>query len=159
MAVFVRSPFGASVRGTRDQARRMSALGYNVWLVRFLAFLLSAFWTAIAGLLYVYHKQFISPSVAGLQSSAEVLLMVISGGTATLLGPIAGATIVVVMKNVASAYVERWNLVLGVIFVAIITFMPEGLVPGSVRLARKSWQAMRGGRPAPGPPVIGGGNS
>ena len=159
MAVFVRSPFGASVRGTRDQARRMTALGYNVWLVRFLAFLLSGFWTAIAGLLYVYHKQFISPSVAGLQSSAEVLLMVISGGTATLLGPIAGAAIVVVMKNVASAYVERWNLVLGVILVAIITFMPEGLVPGSVRLVRKSWQAMRGGRPAQGPPVIGGGNS
>jgi branched-chain amino acid transport system permease protein len=158
MAVFVRSPFGASVRGTRDQARRMTALGYNVWLVRFLAFLLSGFWTAIAGLLYIYHKQFISPSVAGLQSSAETLLMVISGGTATLLGPIAGAAIVVIMKNVVSAYVERWNLVLGVIFVAIITFMPEGLVPGSVRLARTSWQTLRRRRLQPGPPVIGGGN-
>ena len=94
MAMFVRSPFGASVRGTRDQPRRMSALGYNVWLVRFLAFLLSGFWTAIAGLIYIYHKQFISPPVVGLQSSAELLLMVISGGTATLLGPIAGAAIV-----------------------------------------------------------------
>ena len=57
--------------------------------------------------------------------------MVISGGTATLLGPIVGAAIVVIMKNVVSAYVERWNLVLGVIFVVIISFMPEGLVPGS----------------------------
>jgi branched-chain amino acid transport system permease protein len=82
--------------------------------------------------------------VVALQTSAEVLLMVISGGTATLLGPIAGAAIVVVMKNVVSAYIERWNLVLGVIFVAIITFMPEGLVPGSVRLWRMGWQAMRG---------------
>jgi branched-chain amino acid transport system permease protein len=96
--------------------------------------------------------------VAGLQSSAEVLLMVISGGTATLLGPIAGAAIVVVMKNVASAYVERWNLVLGVIFVAIITFMPEGLVPGSVRLARMGWHAVRRRRLPPVPRVIGGGN-
>jgi branched-chain amino acid transport system permease protein len=60
--------------------------------------------------------------------------MVISGGTATLLGPIAGAAIVVIMKYVVSAYVVRWNLVLGVIFVAIISFMPEGLVPGSVRI-------------------------
>ena len=44
--------------------------------------------------------------------------MVISGGTGTLLGPIAGAAIVVIMKNVVSAYIERWNLVLGVIFIA-----------------------------------------
>jgi len=143
MAVFVRSPFGASLRGTRDQARRMTALGYNVWLIRFLAFLLSGFWTGVAGLLYVYHKQFISPQVAGLQTSAEVLLMVISGGTATLLGPIAGAAIVVVMKNIVSAYVERWNLVLGIVFIAIISFMPEGLVPGSVRLWRMGVQAAR----------------
>jgi branched-chain amino acid transport system permease protein len=143
MAVFVRSPFGASLRGTRDQARRMTALGYNVWLIRFLAFLVSGFWSAVAGLLFVYYNQFISPQVAALTGSAEVLLMVISGGTATLLGPIAGAAIVVVMKNVVSAYVERWNLVLGVIFVAIISFMPEGLVPGSVRLWRMGWQALK----------------
>ncbi|HXL67235.1 MAG TPA: branched-chain amino acid ABC transporter permease [Xanthobacteraceae bacterium] len=143
MILFVRSPFGASVRGTRDQPRRMNALGYNVWLIRFLAFLLSGFWSGVAGLLFVYYNQFISPQIAALQTSAEVLLMVISGGTATLLGPIAGAAIVVIMKNVVSAYIERWNLVLGVIFVAIIVFMPEGLVPGSVRLARRGWNAVR----------------
>jgi len=143
MAVFVRSPFGASLCGTRDQARRMNALGYNVWLIRFLAFLFSGFWSGIAGLLFIYYTNFISPQVASLQTSAEVLLMVISGGTATLLGPIAGAAIVVIMKNVVSAYVERWNLVLGVIFVAIITFMPEGLVPGSVRLWRMGWRRFR----------------
>jgi branched-chain amino acid transport system permease protein len=62
--------------------------------------------------------------------------MVISGGTATLFGPVAGAAIVVIMKNVVSAYIVRWNLVLGVIFVVIISFMPEGLVPGTVRLVR-----------------------
>lgn len=134
MAIFVRSPFGASLRGTRDQPRRMNALGYNVWLIRFLAFLMSGFWTAVSGLLFIYYNQFISPQVSALQTSAETLLMVISGGAATLLGPIAGAAIVVIMKNVASAYIERWNMVLGIIFVLIITFMPEGLVPGSVRL-------------------------
>jgi len=143
MAVFIRSPFGASLCGTRDQARRMNALGYNVWLIRFLAFLFSGFWSAVAGLLFIYYTNFISPQVASLQTSAEVLLMVISGGAATLLGPVAGAAIVVIMKNVVSAYVERWNLVLGVIFVAIITFMPEGLVPGSVRLWRMGWRAFR----------------
>jgi branched-chain amino acid transport system permease protein len=143
MIVFVRSPFGASLRGTRDQPRRMNALGYNVWLIRFLAFLFSGFWSGVAGLLFIYYNGFISPQVSALQASAEVLLMVISGGTATLLGPIAGAVIVVIMKNVVSAYVVRWNLVLGLIFVAIISFMPEGLVPGSVRLCKLAWQSFR----------------
>ncbi|HLH91003.1 MAG TPA: branched-chain amino acid ABC transporter permease [Xanthobacteraceae bacterium] len=143
MALFVRSPFGASLRGTRDQPRRMSALGYNVWLIRFVAFLFSGFWTGVAGLLFIYYNQFISPQVAALTSSAEALLMVISGGSATLLGPIVGAAIVVIMKNVVSAYVERWNMALGIIFVLIITFMPEGLVPGSVRLWKLAWQGMR----------------
>jgi len=151
MAVFVRSPFGASLRGTRDQARRMTALGYNVWLIRFLAIVFSGFWTGVSGLLFIYYNQFISPQVAALTSSAEVLLMVISGGTATLFGPIVGAAIVVIMKNVVSAYIERWNLVLGVIFVVIISFMPEGLVPGSVRLARWLWQATRSGSTAARP--------
>jgi branched-chain amino acid transport system permease protein len=149
MAVFVRSPFGASLRGTRDQPRRMNALGYNVWLIRFLAFLLSGFWVGIAGLLFVYYNQFISPQIAALQTSAEMLLMVISGGTATLFGPIAGAAIVVIMKNVVSAYVERWNLVLGIIFVIIISFMPEGLVPGTARLWRRVWQTFSGTKTPP----------
>jgi branched-chain amino acid transport system permease protein len=71
--------------------------------------------------------------------------MVIAGGTATLLGPIAGAVLVIIMKDVASAYIDRWNFVLGAIFVLIVVFMPEGLVPGCVRLWRKVI-AMRGPR-------------
>jgi branched-chain amino acid transport system permease protein len=146
MAVFVASPFGASVRGTRDQPRRMNALGYHVWMIRFLAFLLSGFWTAVAGLLYLYYNQFVSPQAVALAASAEALLMVIAGGTATLLGPITGAALVVIVKNVASGYIERWNFVLGAIFVAIVVFMPEGLVPGTARLVRRAMTAWRTGR-------------
>jgi branched-chain amino acid transport system permease protein len=142
MAVFVASPFGAAVRGTRDQPRRMSALGYNVWLTRFLAFLFSGFWSGVAGLLYLYYNQFVSPQTVALSASAEALLMVIAGGTATLLGPIAGAALVIIMKDVASAYIERWNFVLGAIFVVIVIFMPEGLVPGSVRLWRWAFASL-----------------
>lgn len=151
MYLFVNSPFGASVRGTRDQPRRMNALGFNVWLIQFLAFLFSGFWCAIGGLLYIYYHQFVSPEVAALQASAEVLLMVISGGTATLMGPIAGAAIVVIMKNIISAWIERWNLVLGLIFILIISFMPEGLIPGS----RRIWRKFRG-TDAPGGRLPGG---
>jgi branched-chain amino acid transport system permease protein len=145
MAVFVASPFGAALRGARDQPRRMTALGYNVWLTRFLAFLFSGFWSGVAGLLYLYYNQFVSPQTVALSASAEALLMVIAGGTATLLGPIAGAVLVIIMKDIASAYIDRWNFVLGAIFVLIVVFMPEGLVPGCVRLWRKAI-AMRGPR-------------
>jgi branched-chain amino acid transport system permease protein len=138
MAMLAASPFGASLRGTRDQPRRMGALGYHVWMIRFLAFLLSGFWSAVAGLLFLYYNQFVSPQAVALTASAEALLMVISGGSGTLLGPVVGAALVVIMKNVASAYIERWNFVLGAIFVAIVIFMPEGLVPGAARLWRRA---------------------
>ena len=134
VALFVRSPFGASLQGARDQPRRMRALGYNVWMIRWITFVLAGFWGAVAGVLYVYYNNFISPHALSLTQSAEVLLMVIAGGAATLTGPVVGAALVVVMKNVVSAYVERWTLLLGVVFVLIVMFLPDGLVPGVRRL-------------------------
>jgi branched-chain amino acid transport system permease protein len=147
MAIFVRSPFGAALMGTRDQPRRMNALGYHVWMIRFWACLFSGLLTAVSGILFVYYTQFISPQTLALTSSAEVLLMVISGGPGTLLGPIVGAGLVVVVKTVVSGFLERWNFLLGAIFVAIVILMPEGLVPGTARLWRLAWRkrATRGG--------------
>ncbi len=135
--VTIKSHFGASLIGTRDQPRRMSALGYQVWLIRFFACLLSGLLAGIAGILFVYYNRFINPEALTLGSSAEVLLMVISGGSGTLLGPVVGAALVIIVKTVVSGYVERWNLLLGVIFVFIMLFMPDGLVPGVTRLARR----------------------
>ena len=136
--LLVRSPFGASLRATRDQARRMSALGHNVWLVRWIAFVLAGFWGAVSGVLYMYYNNYISPHALSLTQSAEVLLMVIAGGPSTILGPVVGAVLVVLMKNVASAYVEHWTLLLGVVFVVIVMFLPDGIVPGMARLYRRS---------------------
>ena len=157
VAIFVRSPFGAALAGTRDQPRRMTTLGYHVWMIRFGAFMFSGLLTCVAGILFVYYNQFISPQALALTSSAEALLMVISGGAGTLLGPVVGAALVVIIKNVVSAYIVRWNFMLGAIFVAIVVFMPEGLVPGAVRLARAAWRATNGRKtraartPATGP--------
>jgi branched-chain amino acid transport system permease protein len=148
-ATFVRSPFGAALCGTRDQPRRMNALGYHVWMIRFGAFMFSGLLTAVAGILFVYYNEFISPQTLALTSSAEALLMVISGGAGTLLGPVVGAALVVIMKNVVSAYIARWNFMLGAIFVAIVVFMPEGLVPGAVRLVRAAWRALSKSKAAP----------
>lgn len=173
-AIFVRSPFGAALAGTRDQPRRMNALGFHVWMIRFGAFMFSGLLTAVAGILYVYYNRFISPQTLALPASAEALLMVISGGAGTLLGPIVGATLVVIVKNVVSGvhlggagvlvYIvnvlfQHWNFLLGLIFVLIVVFMPEGLVPGTVRLSRSAWRAMSGTKKAvavtqPAAPVV-----
>jgi branched-chain amino acid transport system permease protein len=140
MARLVASSFGAGLRGTRDQPRRMAALGHNVWRVRWLTFVYAGFWGAVSGLLYVYYHKYIHPTSLALTSSAEALLGVIAGGAGTLAGPIVGAGIVLILKNYASAYIERWNMLLGFVFLAIILFMPDGLVPG----LRRAWARLRG---------------
>ena len=140
--VFVRSPMGAALMGTRDQPRRMNALGYHVWAIRFWSCMFSGLLTAVSGVLFVYYTQFISPQAVDLTASAEVLLMVISGGAGTLFGPIVGAALVIVVKSVVSGFLERWNMLLGFIFVAIVILMPEGLVPGSARLWRLAWRKL-----------------
>jgi branched-chain amino acid transport system permease protein len=140
MAKLVGSPFGAALRGTRDQPRRMSALGHNVWLIRWVAFVYSGFWGGVAGLLYIYYHKYIHPTSLSLTNSAEALLGVIAGGAGTLAGPVLGAAIVVILKNYVSAYIERWNMLLGFVFVVIVIFMPDGLVPG-LRRWRERWKA------------------
>jgi branched-chain amino acid transport system permease protein len=67
--------------------------------------------------------------------------MAILGGASTLSGPIVGAAIITLVKNVVSTYVERWNTLLGVIFVVVIVFMPYGLVPGLLQ----AWTWLRRG--------------
>jgi branched-chain amino acid transport system permease protein len=134
-----RSPFGAALQGARDQPRRMRMLGHNVWLIQWFAFVLAAFWGSVAGLLYVYYNLFISPHAISLQQSAEVLLMAILGGASAFTGPIVGAVIITLVKNVVSTYVDRWNSLLGAIFVIVIVFMPFGIVPG----VRQLWHRFR----------------
>jgi branched-chain amino acid transport system permease protein len=134
MARFVASPFGAALQGTRDQPRRMSALGHNVWLIRWITFVYAGFWGGVSGLLFVYYHKYIHPISLSLANSAEGLLAVIAGGSGTLAGPLVGAAIVMLLKNYVSGYVERWNMLLGFVFVFIVVFMPEGVVPGVKRL-------------------------
>ena len=134
MARYVGSPLGAALKGTRDQSRRMSALGHDVWMIRWLTFIYAGFWGAVSGLLFVYYHKYIHPVSLSLAYSAEGLLAVIAGGSGTLAGPLVGAAIVMLLKNYVSAYIERWNMLLGFVFVFIVVFMPEGVVPGVKRL-------------------------
>ena len=143
MAMFVASPFGAALRGTRDQPRRMGALGHAVWTVRWITFVYSGFWGAVSGLLFVYYNKYIHPASLSITSSAEALLGVVAGGSGTLAGPIVGAAIIMLLKNYVSAYIERWNMLMGFVFVLIVIFVPEGVVPGVRPLWRRAMAAAR----------------
>ncbi len=131
-----RSPFGACLRGTRDQPRRMRMLGHDVWRIRFLAFVFAGFWGSVAGVLYVFDYLYVSPSALSLPQSAEALLMVVLGGAGTLAGPVVGAIIITVIKTVVSSYVDRWYSLLGLTFIIVVSVMPQGIVPGVRGLLR-----------------------
>jgi branched-chain amino acid transport system permease protein len=143
MAIFVSSAFGSSLQGVRDQPRRMAALGFNPWMIRWITFVYAGFWAGISGLLYVYYNKYIHPTSLSTTSSAEALLGVIAGGSGTLGGPVVGAALVLLLKNYVSAYVERWNMLLGLVFLFIVLVMPAGIVPGVTRLMAR-WR--RGSR-------------
>jgi branched-chain amino acid transport system permease protein len=137
MAIFVSSSFGSSLKGVRDQPRRMAALGFNPWMIRWITFIYAGFWGGVSGLLYVYYNKYIHPTSLSTTSSAEALLSVIAGGSGTLGGPVVGATLVLLLKNYASAYVERWNMLLGLVFLFIVLVMPTGIIPGLRKLATR----------------------
>lgn len=136
IAILVRSPFGATIRGSKDQPRRMNALGFNVWLIRWVTFTACGFFGAIGGMMFVYYHQFISPHSLSLANSAEMLLMVIAGGAGTLMGPVIGATLVMLLKNVASQYVDNWVTLLGIVFILIVMYVPGGVVTGCDRIKK-----------------------
>ena len=135
---FVCSPFGLTMRGIRDSESRMRSLGYNVPLHLFIGFTVSGFFAGVAGAMYAMFNNFVSPSTVALAQSVEGVLMMIAGGVGTLFGAFVGAATIIALENVVSAYTERWQMVLGVTFVLIMIFAPEGII-GKLRaiLSRK----------------------
>lgn len=148
--VLVQSPFGVTLRGIRESESRMRALGYHVASHKFGAWIISATMSGIAGVLYVYWNKFVSPAAAQFFRSAEAVLMVIIGGSGTLLGPFLGSAIITWIRVQLSADVTRFMTVMGVVFVITALYAPNGLLG----LARTVWEARRGTRD-PGTAVAG----
>jgi branched-chain amino acid transport system permease protein len=135
LALLVRSPFGLTLKGIRESESRMRTLGYNVTLHKVLAFVVSGFFAGVAGLLYAWYNQFISPSSINITASTEGILMVVLGGPGTLLGPVLGATVIVFVKNILSMYVARWPTIMGLIFIVVVLFAQNGIL-GALHYAR-----------------------
>lgn len=138
----VRSPFGLVLKGVRESPQRMRALGYNVWMYRYLAIILAAAVAGAAGVLFAWYNQFVGPGDLALDLSTQFLIIVILGGIGTLYGQIVGALIVVFLSNGLSAVTQRWELILGAIYFVIVMYAPDGLV-GLVRRMLRRGQRQR----------------
>jgi branched-chain amino acid transport system permease protein len=128
LGLLVRSPFGMSLLGIRESESRMRALGYNVWLHKYLAFVISGTFAGFAGVFWAYYNGFVSPVDVQLVTSVETLLMVALGGPGTLAGPALGAAVIVFLKNFVSVYTKRWLLILGAVYIGVILFAPRGVL-------------------------------
>lgn len=134
----VRSPFGLALRGIKSGEARMRSLGFDPARHLYAAFVLSAAIASVAGVLYVYFNRFVNPVAASLHVSVESALMAIVGGTGTILGPLIGAGLVLGLRNWVSTFFEMHLAVMGLAFIAVVIWVPGGLV-GFIRdrLARR----------------------
>lgn len=124
----VTSPFGLVLRGIKSSEDRMRSLGYNPVAHLYAAFLVSSFISSFAGVLYVYFNKFVNPVSASLHVSVEVVVMAILGGSGTLIGPFIGAAAVLTMRNWISGFLEMHLAVMGLTFIAVVLWAPNGLV-------------------------------
>ena len=136
------SPFGLTLHGIRNSPKRMRALGYNVYTHRFIAYVLSGVVAGLAGILLASLNNFIGPMLSHVSESAKIFLMVLVGGGGTILGPIVGASMVIAVENIVAGWTERWNMILGAMYVLCVMFMPNGVV-GLVAQVRHKIQQMR----------------
>lgn len=136
----VTSRFGRTLVGIRESTPRMRALGYNVRRYKLAAFVVGATFGGVAGVLNSLFNLFIAPESAHWTQSALVLVMVLIGGAGYFVGPIIGATIVLLLQHWLSSYTEYWGLVLGILFIVLITGAREGIAG----LVMQGWSHLRG---------------
>ncbi|MBK5107548.1 MAG: branched-chain amino acid ABC transporter permease [Anaerolineales bacterium] len=124
----VKSPFGLMLNGTRESSQRMAALGYPVYWIRVAAFLLAAVYAGVGGLIATYNTGVITPTTMQLSRMIWVLLMVILGGANYFWGPVVGTVVAVWLDVLVSQVTERYNTVIGIIFVLTVLFSPTGIL-------------------------------
>lgn len=136
--ILTNSPFGRSLVGIREGEERMRMLGYNVWLHKYLAFVIAGTFAGIAGVLWAFYKNFVSPDDLNIDVSVEALLMVALGGPATLVGAAVGAGVIVFLRNYVSIYYSGWPYILGGMYIFTILYLPEGLMGIARRLRQRA---------------------
>jgi branched-chain amino acid transport system permease protein len=124
----VKSPFGLVVNGIRESPRRMTALGYPVYWIRVMVFIIAALYAGIGGVLAAYSTGIVTPTTIQLSRTIWILLMVILGGANYFWGPVVGTVIAVWLDVIISQLTPRYNTVIGVIFLAVVLLAPNGIL-------------------------------
>jgi branched-chain amino acid transport system permease protein len=127
LALLVSSPFGFTLIGIRENESRMKSLGVNTWLHCYASYVIAGAFASVSGVVWAYYNGFVSPTYLDLTASSELFLMVTLGGPGTLVGPVIGAGAIVLLKNVISAYTQRWLLILGTVYIITMLGAPDGL--------------------------------
>jgi ABC-type branched-subunit amino acid transport system permease subunit len=140
-----RSPVGLLMKAIKSNQTRLEYTGINARKYKLLAFVISAFYAAVAGALMVVYEPFVGHEFLGWHQSGEVVIMSVIGGVGTLIGPMLGAGFMLYFENVLSVDLgEQWLLVLGAIFMAVVIFMPGGFMEGVARLKKRYFTTVDG---------------
>lgn len=131
-----RSRFGSTLRAVRDNEDRARALGYNVKAFKVLAFTISGAVTGLAGVVYALLSRSVPDSTMQLSTSSDILVMTIVGGAGNLYGSFLGALGITVLSDQLSYVWARWNIILGLVLIALVLFLKGGIWGGLVQLAR-----------------------
>ena len=126
----VRSPFGIALQGIRDNPRRMRALGYHVIAHRVAAYALAGLLAGVGGILFIWYNGLITPGSVGTSWLINILVVAVLGGMRHPIGAFLGAIAFVLLQTFAIDLIdrERFNLVIGGVFLAIVLFSPDGLL-------------------------------
>lgn len=123
----VRSPFGRTLEGIRENEHRMRALGCPTFRYQLAAFVVAGALAGLAGALLTLFNGSAQSGSLYWTNSGLVLIAAIVGGVRTLVGPALGAFVVLIVQDALSTYSQRWQLLLGLIFIAFVMFLPNGL--------------------------------
>jgi branched-chain amino acid transport system permease protein len=134
----VRSPFGRALQAIRENERRFVALGRDPRPFKLVVFVIAALFAGLAGALFAPFRGFASPEVMFWVLSGQGLMMVITGGIGTLVGPILGAMVFILIQEILSSYTEHWMIFTGALFVLMVIFLPGGLVGTARRLVARA---------------------
>lgn len=136
----IHSPYGRVLRAIKQNEMRASFVGHNVWLYKWSAFVLSAGLSGLAGGLFAMAQQSAYPNVMSLHNSGFVVMMVlIGGGLVSFWGPVIGALVFILARDLLGAYTETWLLWYGLFFMAIVLYQPNGIA-GAWQSAVERWR-------------------
>ncbi|HEV3175731.1 MAG TPA: branched-chain amino acid ABC transporter permease [Stellaceae bacterium] len=123
------SPFGMVLQSIRENEARTRAIGYPVQRYKIAAVMLSGLFAGLAGALYALQKSFAAPDFVFFLVSGQTVIFNVMGGIGTLVGPILGAAFYLLLHEVFSRFFTEYYLIpVGIIFIAMVIFMPQGLL-------------------------------